>query len=103
MATIYEIPLINQAQKLKVQLGLTTYQLYLRWNFHSQSWVMDLMTSSGVVLVGSIPLVTGVNLISPYPELGIDGELWAQTDGNTNAVPTYSNLGVEGRLYFKVP
>ena len=50
--------------------------------------------------MSGIPIVTGIDLLEQYQHLGIAGQIVAQTDGDTFAVPTQSNLGTAGRLYF---
>ena len=47
-------------------------------------------------------MVPGLDLLYQYKYLGIAGSLVVQTDYNTDAVPTYENLGVTGRVYFVV-
>lgn len=72
----------------------------LRWNGFSPAWMLDIADASGNLLVGSVPLVTGRNLLEQYAYVGFTGQLVVQTDHDTNAVPTFSNLGTTGHLYF---
>lgn len=103
MSTISEIPLIAQPQRLSVTLSGESYQLLVTWNAVSECWLLRIADSSGVVLVSSIPLVTGTDLLEQFEYLGLGGELQVQTDGDVDAIPTFTNLGIEGRLYWIAP
>ena len=98
--TAYEVPTSALDQTFSVALGGITYQLTTRWCAPASAWVLDIADVNGVALVSGIPVVTGVDLLEQYRHLGIAGQLVAQTDGDTFAVPTQSNLGTAGRLYF---
>jgi hypothetical protein len=97
---IYEIPLTPAPQTFAIALGGVDYRLTLRWSHVSACWLLDIADSAGAPLIQGIPVLTGTNLLGQYPHLGIGGELWARTDGDPDAVPTFDNLGVSGRLYF---
>jgi hypothetical protein len=99
----YEIPLSSTDQVFQIPLGGITYTLTSKWCAPMLAWTLDIADANGVALVSGIPLVTGVDLLEQYQYLGIAGQLVAQTDGDTFAVPTQSNLGVSGRLYFVIP
>jgi hypothetical protein len=98
--TAYEVPTSALDQTFSVALGGITYQLTTRWCAPASAWVLDIADVNGVALVSGIPIVTGVDLLEQYRHLGIAGQLVAQTDGDTFAVPTQANLGTAGRLYF---
>lgn len=99
--TPYEIPLSPEPQTLTVALAGVTYQLLIVWNKIGQCWVLDIADAGGNPLVQGIQVVTGLNLLMQYEHLGfVGGMLVAQTDFNPNAVPTYANLGITGRLWF---
>ena len=100
--TAYEIPLSSTDQIFQIPLGGVTYTLTSKWCAPMLAWTLDIADANGVALVSGIPLVTGVDLLEQYQYLGIAGQLVAQTDGDTFAVPTQSNLGVSGRLYFVI-
>jgi hypothetical protein len=100
--TAYEILLSSTDQIFQIPLGGVTYTLTSKWCAPAAAWTLDIADANGVALVSGIPLVTGVDLLEQYQYLGIAGQLVAQTDGDTFAVPTQSNLGVSGRLYFVI-
>lgn len=98
--TKYEIPLTNTPQTFQVQIGQQTYRLTLNWNKFAPAWMLDIADKNGNLILGSVPLVTGVDLLAQYAYLGFGGELWVQTDGDANAIPTFDNLGSQSHLYF---
>lgn len=75
-----------------------------KWNRFMEAWVVDIYESDGTTLVlGGIGLVTGADLLRQYGYLGLGGQMIAQTDHDTDAVPTFENLGGEGHLYYLSP
>lgn len=105
---VSEIPLAQNGQAARPQtfqasLNGVIYLMTLNWNNASQCWTLDLSSSSGALLLGSIPLITGTDLIDQFSYLGIGGSLIVQTDNSPDAVPTFTNLGVNGHLYFITP
>ena len=103
MATVSEIPLKpSTAQQFDIDLAGTTYRLRLRFNQFDLVWVLDISTPADVPVLMGCPVVTGVDLLAQHKHLGIPGQLWVQTDLDTQAVPTFDNLGTAGRLYFVV-
>jgi len=97
---VQEIPLRPEPQSLQIQLGGIDYLLTLRWNEPEQSWSLDIATALGVALISGIAVVTGQDLVGQYGYLGFTGSLIAQTDNDPDAVPTFTNLGQLGHLYF---
>lgn len=98
----YEIPLSAQAQSFSISLAGVTYNLMLMWRQVDGfgGWVLDIADQSKTPILQGIPLVTGCDLLGQYGYLGFGGGLWVLTDGNSTAVPTYSNLGASSHLYF---
>ena len=76
------------------------YQITVKWNNNCQSWVIDIADSNGNPILSGIPLVTGVNLLGQFGYLNFGGQLVAQTENDPSAVPTFTNLGTQGNLYF---
>lgn len=100
MATVYEIPTAPKPQTFSITLSGVQYQCAIRWNVASQCWLFDLRDANNVLILGSIPVIPGVNLLEQFEYLELGGALFAQTDFDPNAVPTFDNLGSTGHLYW---
>lgn len=97
----FVIPLKAASQKLRTVLNQTEYQLTVIWRDADQGgWVLDIADAVGNPIVSGIPLVTGADLLAQYGYLGINGSLIAHTDRNSDAAPTFDNLGIASHLYF---
>lgn len=75
----------------------------LKWNKPADCWMVDLLDDNGNALVLGFSLVTGADLLEQFKYLGIEGQIMAQTDHDSSAVPTYENLGSRGHMYFLTP
>jgi hypothetical protein len=101
MANIYEIPLTAQPQSFFITLGGIEYRLTLQWRETvGGGWFLDIADSTLNPIISGIPLVTGADLLGQYAYLGIPGKLGVATDGDPDAVPTFTNLGSQSHLYF---
>lgn len=101
MPNFFKIPLSPQPQRIKVRLGAVTYQLTLKYaNTVEGGWVMDIADENANPIINGIPLITGRNLLEPYPQFGFAGRMWVQTADDPDAVPTFDNLGVAANLYW---
>jgi hypothetical protein len=78
-------------------------KIKLAWNPPLNCWVADLLDATDSAILQGVPLVTGANLLEQFSYLGLGGQLLVQTEGDVDAVPTFENLGSEGRLYFATP
>ncbi|MFO3907585.1 hypothetical protein AAHD62_24225 [Enterobacter hormaechei] len=96
---INEIPLSANNQTFRIALGAATFTLRVIWR-DAAGWIMDVMDSGGQPLLLGVPLVTGVNLLEQYPELGINGALMVKTNEDAAEYPTKTNLGAGAQLYF---
>lgn len=104
MATIFEIPLTPNAQKFFITLAGVQYQLRLIWRTAVEGgWFLDILTPSDAPILEGVPLITGADLLEPYPEKNFGGKLYVGTDGDIDATPTYGNLGTASHLFFVVP
>lgn len=99
MASYFKIPLSNIPQQFTISLNGIDYVMNSKWNVNS-GWIIDIMDAQKNPLVFDIPLTTGLDILEPFPECGIEGQMFVLTDGNDFAVPTLENLGVEANLYF---
>lgn len=102
MSNIYEVKLQpGVPQTCTVLLGGVEYTLTLNYrNITNGGWVLDIADSFSNPILSGIPLVTGANLLGQYGYLGFGGGLWAQTLSDQDAVPTFANLGGDGKLYW---
>ena len=99
--TGYVLPLKPYPQRLTTLLNGVSYNMRTRWSNMSNCWMLDLADVDNNPMVGSIPLVTGANLLSQYDYLGIGGGLYVyDTSGPPDAVPGFSGLGVIGFVAF---
>lgn len=101
MAT-FKIPLVNVPQRFQISLGGINYIMTCKWNPSLEGgWVIDLDDAlSGDAIVGNLALITGANVLQNLDYLGFTGSMTVFTDGNDQAVPNFTNLGVESNLYF---
>lgn len=100
--TPYEIPLSPEPQRFSIELGGATRQMRFYWNRYNACWCFDLFDSAGAPLIEGAPVVTGCDLLGQYRHLELGGSIVAQTDYDPDAVPTFENLGVTGRVFFLV-
>lgn len=97
----YKIPMMAGPQRFQVKLVGVVYQFTALFrNAEEGGWFLDIADEGGVPLVQGIALVTGLDLLHQYSYLGIAGELYAATDGDLLADPSYSMLGTTTFLYF---
>ena len=95
--------MVNFSQQFDVDLGGQPFVLVCRWNDVSGAWYLDLYDArTQAPLVLSMPLVSGADLLAQYRHLGLKGSLFATVDGDDWAIPTFENLGLEGRLTYAV-
>lgn len=100
MTQAFEIPLQTTPQKFSITLSAVDYNMRVLWNDIAQCWCIDIADANEVPIVSSIPLITGVDLLEPYTDLGFIGQLIALTDYDLDAPPTFENLGITGHLYW---
>jgi hypothetical protein len=99
---IYLIPLTNVPQEFVINLANVIYTLTVKWNDSPDSgWIMDIADENQNPIAVCLPLITGDNILDGLDYLGIDGALFAYTNGDVNAVPTLDNLGTDSNLYFQ--
>lgn len=95
------IPLVNLPQRFTIDLAGVTYTLTSKWNDMAQSWYLDIEDESQTPIACGLPFVTGADLLAGLEYLGIDGSLLIYTNGDSFAVPTQNNLGVDSNVYFQ--
>lgn len=97
---VSEVPLSPVPQAFHIQLDNVEYALTFRWNVIGACWILDIASSDDVPIIQGIPVVTGINLLGQYQYLGFTGALIAQTDNDPDKVPTFTNLGEQGHLFY---
>ena len=101
MSTLFQIPLGPSQRRMLIALDGTFYNLRFSYaDAPEGGWFMDVADNLGNAMIFGIPLVTGVNLLSPYGYLGFVGGLYVSTDGAPDAVPAFDNLGVTSHVYY---
>lgn len=79
------------------------YTFSVKWNKPAASWMVDIADAGGTPIITGISLVTGADLLEQYGYLRFGGQLIAQTASNPDAVPSFTNLGSDGKLLFTSP
>lgn len=95
---IIELPLTSDpAQRFTVQLGRVKYDFYVKFNSRSGVWTVDLaVASTKAMLLKSIPVVLGADLLAPY-NLAM-GRLIAADTSNRSRDATVEDLGARVKL-----
>ncbi len=100
---VYEIPLSPTPQRFSITLAGVEYILTVKWNAAQDAgWTVDIADAFGAAILSGVPLVTGADLLAQYAYLNFGGQLVVQTDHDTDAVPTFDNLGETSHLFFVV-
>jgi hypothetical protein len=97
---VFEVPLVPVPQSFLISLSSVTYKLNLYWCWPAACWMLNVYDDQGNERLLGCPLVTGSDLLAQFEYLGIPGHLTVQTDHDTLAMPTFTNLGVEAHLYY---
>lgn len=79
------------------------YRITVKWNKPASCWIVDVADNAGKAIVCGMALVTGADLLEQYGYLRFGGQLIAQTAHDADAVPTFTNLGGDGKMYFMSP
>lgn len=101
--TVFRIPLSNVPQRFEIELGGRSYIMIVRWNPAMPNWIMCLLDGeTEQPLLNCLPFTTGLDLMSQFHHVGIEGSFVVVTDGDEFATPTLDNLGGEANLYYVV-
>lgn len=95
--TLTEMPLAADNQSFRITLAGALYQISVLWR--GSVWVMDLSDSSGGLIVGGIPLVSGADLLAQHAYLGLGFSLYVLCDNPLQVYPTQYDLGTYSHLY----
>jgi hypothetical protein len=101
MTTIFQVPVQTTGQTFTVTLSGVIYTFTIQYrNVPEAGWVLDIGDANNNPLVQGIPLITGADLLAQYTYLGFVGGLYVQTTTDPDAVPTFTNLGTDGQVYY---
>lgn len=103
MTTTSEIPLKATPQSLGVVLSGKSYRMKVKWNWIEECWVVDLADSAGRPLASGLAMVTGADMLGQLGHLGFVGQMFPSSDQDPDAVPTFTNLGTTGHLFYRTP
>jgi hypothetical protein len=101
--TVFRIPLKNTPQRFEIELAGRSFIMVVRWNPAMPNWILCLLDGeTEQPLLNCLPFTTGVDLLSQFRHVGIEGSFVVVTDGDEFATPTLENLGGESNLYYVV-
>lgn len=95
---LYEIPLLDRNQKFFIKLNKVNYQLKL---VYLKRWYLDIYQANAEPIARSIPLVSGIDILSPYSHL-INGSLYVQ-NLNEDESQSFNDLGTNIKLFWQDP
>lgn len=97
----FKMPLRNVPQRFGIHLLEQDYFMETSWNDMGQNWEISLFNESKEPVITDIPLVSGADLLRQHKHL-LPAIMVCYTQGDSNAVPTFENLGKDSNLYFVV-
>ncbi|HEE6439141.1 TPA: hypothetical protein R7R73_003059 [Acinetobacter baumannii] len=95
---LYEIPLLDRNQKFFIKLNKANYQLKL---VYLKRWYLDIYQANAEPIARSIPLVSGIDILSPYSHL-INGSMYVQ-NLNEDESQSFNDLGTNIKLFWQDP
>lgn len=97
--TLFRIPLLNIPQRFEINLAGNDLILETQWDYLNTTWFVSIFDSiTQDILLSSLPLVTGSNLVSQFNYLDFNFSLVVVSEGDILAVPTEDNLGTTSNL-----
>ena len=97
--SVSEIPLAPDSQNFNITLAGVDYQMRVVWR--GACWFLDLMDSTGTLMIGGIPLITGADLLAQYHYLNLGFSLYVVCDDPASENPTQFDLGINSHLCAK--
>lgn len=94
-----ELPLTPQNRAFSATIAGALYKIVIIWR--AGCWYMDLSDSSDSLIAGSIPLVTGADLLEQYAYLGLGFALFVVCDADGQDYPTENDLGISSHLIIR--
>ena len=90
--TTFIVPLSGYAEQFGITINNVNYTFTLTWR---GSWYLDIGDSTNAPIVNGLPLVTGIDLLSPYGYLGFVGQIYMVNIAGGDNPPTFTNLGTD--------
>ncbi|HBC94305.1 MAG TPA: hypothetical protein DCZ10_15760 [Pelotomaculum sp.] len=95
----YTIPLTSDPSQnftctIPVDGRNITLRFRINYNDIAGYWWMSITDSSGALLIDSLPLLTGQNILGQYQYLGI-GSAYLYNNGSSEDNPDNTNLGTD--------
>jgi len=105
MAEAFDFPLSPAPQRMQITLGSKEYTIRFAWcDSDDGGWFFDIMDVDSVVLAEGLPLTAGQDILMQFAYLGIGGtspgEIIVATDDDPLVEPTFTNLGINGRVLY---
>lgn len=94
--TLSELPLQPQNQSFSATISGSVYKFRVIWR--GGCWYLDLSDSNDSLIVGSMPLVTGSDLLGQYAHLGLGFSLFIVCNDDAQSCPTEYDLGTGSHL-----
>jgi hypothetical protein len=110
MTTVAEIPTQpGRPFSERVTWDGATYTLHFGWNPVLNAWVLDIWDEGNdTAILTGLPLVTGTDILGQFIYLPVGAHTVVTVMGvgpfsSPDAVPTFDNLGSDGRVYLVMP
>jgi hypothetical protein len=106
---VYEIPTSGAPLRERVSLGGVFYLLELTWCDPAGCWMMNVYDDNQGLILGGLPMITGVDLLEQLGYLSIGGggvlnvSMVVQSDHDPDLVPDFKTLGSTGHIFYIVP
>ncbi|WP_405423759.1 phage baseplate plug protein [Pantoea stewartii] len=97
--TIIEMPLQPQNQAFSTTIAGNIWKITVMWR--AGCWYLDLNDSTGSLIAGGIPLVTGADLLEQYAYLNLGFSLFVVCDADGQDYPTENDLGIGSHLFIR--
>jgi hypothetical protein len=95
---IGELPFISAPQSVTVQLGSAKYRFKTQFNSRSGVWTFDLYDAADRMMIASVALVLGQDLLEPY-NFGI-GRIVCIDTSKQGVEAGPNDLGVRVKVYW---
>ncbi len=97
-----EIPIINASSFIEdVVIDNVVYSLHFKWNGRAKSWLLDLSTQDGELLVAGLKILPSWELLEIYTNTKLPpGNIFVLDTENTDVVPGRFELGGRAKIIY---